>query len=161
MRALLDGERDADVLAARIASAIGLSTEVGAPGGGLLGDPQAARAPRARTIRVVVVVEDIHWAEPTLLDLIEHVADWSRDAPILLLCPARPELLDTRTGWGGGKLNASNVLLEPLGAEATARLIAALPGGGALPAGDRSSRGRGGREGNPLYVEEFAGDARR
>ena len=83
----------------------------------------------ARERPLVVVIEDIHWAEPTLLDLIEHIADWSRDAPILLLCPARPELLDTRAGWGGGKLNATNVLLEPLGAEATARLIAALPGG--------------------------------
>ena len=60
------------------------------------------------------VVDDIHWAEPTFLDLIEHVADWSRDAPILLLCMARPELLDERPGWGGGKLNAATMLLEPL-----------------------------------------------
>ena len=70
----------------------------------------------ARDRPLVVVIEDIHWAEPTLLDLIEHVADWSRDAPILLLCPARPELLDDRAGWGGGTLNATTILLEPLGA---------------------------------------------
>ena len=51
---------------------------------------------------------------PPMLDLIEHIADWSRDVPILLLCIARPELLDRRPGWGGGKLNATSVLLEPL-----------------------------------------------
>ena len=65
----------------------------------------------------MVVFDDVHWGEPTFLDLIEHVADWSRDAPILLLCIARPELLDS-PGWGGGKLNATTVLLEPLDARA-------------------------------------------
>ena len=50
---------------------------------------------------LVAVFEDIHWAEPGLLDLIEHVAEWTRDAPILLVCPARPELRDMRPDWGG------------------------------------------------------------
>ena len=50
------------------------------------------------------MVDDLHWAESTFLDLIEHVADFSRDFPILLVCIARPELLDTAPGWGGGKL---------------------------------------------------------
>ena len=50
---------------------------------------------------LVVVFDDIHWGEATFLDLVEHVADLSRDAPILLLCVARPELLE-RVGWGGG-----------------------------------------------------------
>ena len=62
----------------------------------------------------MVVFDDIHWGEPTFLDLVEHVADSAADAPILLLCMARPELLDRRPAWGGGKLNATNVLLEPL-----------------------------------------------
>ena len=61
--------------------------------------------------------DDIQWAEPVFLDLIEHVADWSRDAPIFLLCVARPELLEERPAWGGGKLNASTILLEPLPAD--------------------------------------------
>ena len=69
----------------------------------------------------MVVFDDMHWGEPTFLDLVEHVADLSRDAPILLLCMARPELLDVRPAWGGGKLNATNVLLEPLAPEETAR----------------------------------------
>ena len=47
---------------------------------------------------LVVVFDDIHWGEPAFLDLIEHVADWSRDVPILLLCMARPELLEARPG---------------------------------------------------------------
>ena len=53
---------------------------------------------------LVCVLDDLHWGEPTFLDLVEHVADLSRDAPILLLCMARPDLLDRRTGWGGGKV---------------------------------------------------------
>ena len=62
---------------------------------------------------LLLVFDDIHWGEATFLDLIEHIADWARGAPILLVCLARPELLDVRPGWGGGKLNATSVLLEP------------------------------------------------
>ena len=65
---------------------------------------------------LICVFDDVHWGEETFLDLIEHVADLSRDAPLLLLCMARPDLLDRRSGWGGGKVNATTVLLEPLGA---------------------------------------------
>src|SRR5207249_1467809 len=63
---------------------------------------------------LLVVLEDIHWGEPTFLELVEHVAGLSRGAPILLLCLARPELLDRRPSWGGGLLNATAVLLEAL-----------------------------------------------
>jgi class 3 adenylate cyclase/tetratricopeptide (TPR) repeat protein len=63
---------------------------------------------------LVLIFEDIHWAEPTLLDLIEHLADWVRERPILLLCLARPELLEARPAWGGGKINAISLLLAPL-----------------------------------------------
>jgi predicted ATPase len=108
----------------------------------------------ARERPLVVVVEDIHWAESTLLDLLEYLVDWSRDAPFLLLCPARPELLDERTGWGGGRVTATTVLVESLPADAVARLIAALPGGPALP-GPVVERILAAAEGNPLYVEEF------
>ena len=74
----------------------------------------------AREQPLVCVFDDLHWGEPTFLDLVEHVADLSRDAPILLLCMARPDLLDRRTGWGGGKVNATTVLLEPLAPAETA-----------------------------------------
>ena len=69
---------------------------------------------RAAERPLVLLVDDLHWAEPPMLDLVEHIADWSRGVPILLLCLARPELLDVRPGWAGGKLNATSVLLEPL-----------------------------------------------
>jgi class 3 adenylate cyclase len=101
---------------------------------------------------VIVVFDDVHWGEPTFLDLVEHVADLSRDAPILLLCMARPELLDERRAWGGGKLNATNVLLEPLAPEETARLIDALGDGVKEELRERILGAAGG---NPLFVEEM------
>ncbi len=103
---------------------------------------------------LVVVLDDIHWGEPTFLDLIEHIADLSRDAPILLLCMARPELLDKRPGWGGGKLNATTVLLEALPPADTERLIENLLGGALLDEGLRI-RIRDAADGNPLFVEEM------
>ena len=99
-------------------------------------------------------IDDIHWAEPTLLDLIESVADLARDSPILLVCPARPEFLDDRPTWGGGKLNATTILLEPLAEGSAFELIDALVPGGALPPVVRA-RIADAAEGNPLYVEEF------
>jgi class 3 adenylate cyclase/tetratricopeptide (TPR) repeat protein len=102
----------------------------------------------------VLVFDDVHWAEPTLLDLIEHVADWSRDAPILLLSLARPELLDRRPTWGGGKLNATTALLEPLAAAETDELIDRLLGAGEVD-GALRGRIREAAGGNALYVEEI------
>jgi len=105
---------------------------------------------------LVVLIDDIHWAEPTLLDLIESVADLVRDSPILFVCPARPEFLDERPTWGGGKLNATTILLEPLAEGSALELIDALVPGGALPPAVRT-RIADAAEGNPLYVEEFLG----
>jgi tetratricopeptide (TPR) repeat protein len=99
----------------------------------------------------VCVFDDVHWGEETFLDLVEHVADLSRDAPILLLCMARPDLLARRPGWAGGKVNATNVLLEPLGPEETGLLIESL----AHLDGGLRERIREAAEGNPLYVEEM------
>src|SRR5262249_58083179 len=73
---------------------------------------------RARRRPLVSASEDAHGAETTMLDLIEYIAENACEAPILLLCLARHELLDQRPRWGGGKLNAASVSLEPLtGAE--------------------------------------------
>ncbi|HEV8279610.1 MAG TPA: adenylate/guanylate cyclase domain-containing protein [Streptosporangiaceae bacterium] len=104
---------------------------------------------------VVVVFDDLHWGEPALFDLIEHLADFSRDAPILVLCMARPELLDSRPGWGGGKLNATTLLLEPLQPAETATLIDELvPPGTGIDARVRE-RVQATAGGNPLFVEEM------
>ncbi len=110
----------------------------------------AARKP------LVVILDDVHWGEPTFLDLIEHVADLSRGAPIMLLCLARPELLERRPAWGGGKLNATTVLLEPLNTAEAEELIASL-----LPTGSPADpalrvRALEVSAGNPLFLEEIA-----
>ncbi len=81
---------------------------------------------------------------------------WSRDAPILLICLARPELLDERPGWGGGKFNATSVLLERLSEDDSAELIANLLGRAQLDR-DIQERIMGAAEGNPLFVEEMLG----
>ena len=99
---------------------------------------------------VVVLLDDIHWGEPTFLDLVEHIADWSRDAPILLLCLARPDLLDLRPTWGGGKLNATTVLLEPLSIDETSELLTAQGVEGAL-----RDRIIDAADGNPFFVEQM------
>ena len=103
---------------------------------------------------VVVVFDDIHWGEPTFLDLVEHIADWSRDASILLLCMARPDLLDVRAGWAGGKTNATTISLAPLSEAECDELIDHLLGSSELPEEIRV-RITGVAEGNPLFVEEL------
>ena len=102
----------------------------------------------------VVVIDDLQWAEPVFVDLVEHVADLSRDVPIFLLCVARTELLDVRPGWGGGKMNATSLLLEPLGVEECADLMDSLVPHAAIDAALRE-RITVASAGNPLYVEEM------
>jgi tetratricopeptide (TPR) repeat protein len=102
------------------------------------------------------VFDDIHWAEPNFLELIEHLADWTRDAPLLLLCVARPELLELRQDWGGGKMNASTILLEPLAGDEVSHLVDNLLGRADIPAIARA-RILEAAEGNPLFVEEMLG----
>jgi class 3 adenylate cyclase/tetratricopeptide (TPR) repeat protein len=107
---------------------------------------------------VVIALEDIHWADEGMLDLIEYLARWVR-GPALIVCLARDELLDRRPGWGGGRRNATTISLEPLSQDETRQLVAALlPGGnGTGPNGqgelvpqvaERSA-------GNPLFAEEM------
>jgi class 3 adenylate cyclase/tetratricopeptide (TPR) repeat protein len=103
---------------------------------------------------LVCVIEDLHWAEPGLLDLIDHVTDWSHDASILLLCTARPEFLGHRSDWGGGKLNATTLALQPLSAAEVDELIANLLGGSNLASTVIEEISRA-AEGNPLFIEQF------
>ena len=108
---------------------------------------------RAASSPLVLVFEDVHWAEPGLLDLIEDLAEWSR-APLLLLCLARPDFRELRPTWGSAAANAAALTLAPLSSDDTRRLIAALLAIDDLPEQVRSdvvTRA----EGNPLYVEEF------
>src|SRR3954462_1116866 len=102
---------------------------------------------------LVLVFEDIHWAEEPLLELIEHLATWVREAPLLLVSLARPELLDIRPGWGGGRVRATAIELEPLGESESEELVDALMTGGQLSEDDRRQL-LGKTEGNPLFLEE-------
>jgi class 3 adenylate cyclase len=109
----------------------------------------AARRP------LIVAFDDVHWAEPPLLELIDELADWLPDVPILLLCMARPELMDARPGWSGGKLNAATLLLEPLSEAEGDMMVRGLLGAGLPdPVADRIVAAA---EGNPLFVEELIG----
>jgi class 3 adenylate cyclase/tetratricopeptide (TPR) repeat protein len=102
---------------------------------------------------LVLVFEDIHWAEDPLLELIEHLGTWVRNVPMLLLCLARPELLDIRPGWGGGRVRATAIELEPLGAADSEALIDALVPDSGLTGASRQTLLEK-TEGNPLFVEE-------
>ncbi len=101
---------------------------------------------------LVLFFEDIHWAEEPLLELIEHLADWVR-APLLILCLARPELLDVRPGWGGGRVRSTAIELEPLSEAESEALVAALVAELDEPL-PMSKKLLDRTEGNPLFVEE-------
>jgi class 3 adenylate cyclase/tetratricopeptide (TPR) repeat protein len=108
----------------------------------------AERAP------LVLVVEDIHWADPALLAFLEHLADWATGVPLLVVCTARPELYESHAAWGTGLRNHTVINLSPLSDADTARLVAALLAKSLLPAEtQRLLLERAG--GNPLYAEEF------
>ncbi|MGH3132855.1 MAG: AAA family ATPase, partial [Gaiellaceae bacterium] len=103
---------------------------------------------------LVLVFEDLHWADDALLDFVDHLVERATGAPLLVLCTARPELLSRREGWGGGKVNSSTILLRPLSAEETAELVHSLLGRSAIDAG-LQTRLLEHAGGNPLYAEEF------
>jgi class 3 adenylate cyclase/tetratricopeptide (TPR) repeat protein len=107
----------------------------------------------AQTQPLVLVFEDIHWAEEPLLELIEHMASWVKDGSLLILCLARAELLDVRPDWGGGRVRSTAIELEPLGEADSETLIDALSEGGEIsPEARRALLEK--TEGNPLFLEE-------
>ncbi|WP_462202730.1 AAA family ATPase [Frankia sp. CcWB3] len=153
LRELLDGVTQAAEIVEALAPLVGL-------GGAELGPQESFWAVRsffqalAARRPLILWFDDVHWAEPTLLDLLENIADWSRDALIMLLCLARPELLEERRDWGGGKLNATSMLLAPLTEARCQRLIRTLMGSDDLdPA--LVSRITTSAAGNPLFVEQM------
>ena len=155
----LAGEERAPVISARLAEVIGV-----AEGAAAAEETHWAIRRFLEVLAVprplVVVFDDIQWGESTFLDLIDHIADWSRDAPILLICMARPDLLDLRSGWAGGKVNASTILLRPLDDASCARLIENLLGSAELAEADPNT-GLRCRRGEPTLRRADAVDADR
>jgi len=149
---LLRGSPDRLVVVERLAEFLGLSGATAAPEEThwairKLFESLAAERP------LVVVLEDVHWAEPALLDLVEHVVTWTVGAPILLLCTARPDLIEERPDWGTGLADAVRIALEPLTQEDADRLVENLIGISALPAEARPIVEAA--EGNPLFLEQL------
>jgi class 3 adenylate cyclase len=124
IRALLGDEEDADAVAQRVAELVGIVEAPAAPGETFWAVRRFLEA-IAHEQPVVVVLDDIHWAEPTLLDLAEYLGEWAA-GPILVVCLARPELLESRSGWGGPTSTGFLVQLEPLPAEELETLVRQL-----------------------------------
>jgi class 3 adenylate cyclase len=102
----------------------------------------------------VLVFEDLHWADDGLLDFLDDLVDWLRTAPLLVVGTARPELLERRRSWGGGKANATTISLRPLDEEQTTSLIEELLGSPVQAAEERQALlERAG--GNPLFAEQY------
>ena len=109
----------------------------------------------AESAPLILVFEDLHWADDALLDFIDHFVEWSGGVALLVVCLARPELLERRPDWGGGKLNALTLALSPLADEDAARVIAAVLEQAVLPVEtQRVLLERAG--GNPLFAEQYA-----
>ena len=109
---------------------------------------------------VVLVFEDLHWADDGLLDFVDYLVDWAGGVPLLVVCSARPELLERRPAWGGGKLNAITLALSPLGPEDSARLVATLLEQPAAAGRAPARVARAGR-GQPAVRRAVRADARR
>ncbi|HSX22121.1 MAG TPA: adenylate/guanylate cyclase domain-containing protein [Gaiellaceae bacterium] len=102
---------------------------------------------------LVLVFEDLHWADDALLDFVDHLAEWVSGVPILIVATARPELLDRRPDWGGGKRNATTLSIAALSNDETAKLLQQILG--VLDA-ETQQRVLQRAEGNPLYAAEYA-----
>ena len=150
---LIGESEQADLIAERLAGALGVP---GAPGTAeetfwavrKLLETLAHRRP------LVVVFDDVQWGDAAFLEFIEHLAAGTRDAPIFVLCLARPELLEERPTWGGGMMNATSTLLEPLSEQESEALMETL-GHDVSLAPDARARIAEAAEGNPLYVEQM------
>jgi class 3 adenylate cyclase len=103
---------------------------------------------------LVLVFEDLHWADDGLLDFVDHLADWAAGVPMLIVGTARPELLDRRPDWGGGKRNAATLSISALSRDETAQLLGSLLQQILLPA-ELQAEVLARAEGNPLYAEEY------
>jgi predicted ATPase/class 3 adenylate cyclase len=158
LRRLVGGEERGELITRRVAQLLGFGQDAGLPEDTLWALRRLLEK-LAREQPLLVVIDDLQWAEPTLLDVLEHVAESSTNTPILLLCMARPdELLSRREHWPGGKANAFSFLLSPLGERDGEQLVGHLLGGQVDPAAQAHISGWA--QGYPLIVEELVANLR-
>ncbi len=152
IEATLGQDENASLAAKRVAALVGLEETGDTAEQGFWGFRKLVET-LAHERPTVIVFDDVNWGEPHFLDLIEYLAEWVRDAPLLIVVMARPELLELRPAWGGGKRNATSIFLEPLSAPESRELLANLL---AVEAADGFvARIQSSAEGNPLFVEEM------
>ena len=152
--AALEDEAERDWLTARLAPLVGIEAETV--------DREESFAAWRRFLEglathspLVLVFEDLHWADAPMLEFLDHLLDWFTGLPLLVVCAARPEVFERHPGWGGGKRNSTTISLPGLSRAETAMLISALLDRRILPAETHAAiLERAG--GNPLYAEEFA-----
>ena len=155
---VLGGTPDADWVGRHLGALAGLGDSAGSAGGDRRGEAFAAWRQFVEALAearpLVLVFEDLHWADDGLLDFVDYLAEWAGQVPLLVVGTARPELLARRPGWGGGKPNAITLSLAPLSDASTARLVGLLRGRAVLEAGQQAVLlAQAG--GNPLFAEQY------
>jgi len=155
LAALLDDEADTALIVNRLSQVLGtVAPTTTAVLGETFWAVRKVVELLARRRPVVIVFDDIHWAAPTLLDLIQHMLEWCRDAPVLIMCLSRPELLEQRPSWGTDLPNASVMRLAPLSPEESDEVIGNILGMSVerahVPAHINDVA-----DGNPLFIEEI------
>jgi DNA-binding SARP family transcriptional activator len=153
IRSLVADEPEADAVAERLAGAIGLA-DVKAGADAIFWATRKLFERLAADRPLVVVFDDVHWAEQTFLDLIEHVVDWARTAPILVVCLARPEFLEERARWGASSGFSTTLMLGPLSDGESRALVDSHFAERPLPP-EMRERIVAVAEGNPLYIEQL------
>ncbi|MEP6909913.1 MAG: AAA family ATPase, partial [Actinomycetota bacterium] len=150
---LLEGDEDARRIAERVAGAIGVGDASGAADETLWAVRRLFEH-LSRDRPLIVGFDDLQWAEPTLLDLIEYLVGWSREAPILFVCLARPELLERHPTWLTVTPGATSITLQPLSEQDAESLIESLRGEASISP-DVLARITEAAEGNPLFAEQM------
>ena len=156
-------ERDVPEHAERVLEAFAWTIGLSMPDASAVGQDVTPRLQEAwrryldalgRVRPTILLVEDIHWASEKLLDLLEHVADTLAGTSVLIVCAARPELLESRPTWGAAKQNATALTIGPLDGDEAERLVSELLGRDSAPEPVRR-RVLASTEGNPFFVEEM------
>jgi DNA-binding SARP family transcriptional activator/tetratricopeptide (TPR) repeat protein len=158
LAALVAGADDSDGIARRLAAAAGFLDEA-YPVEETRWATRRLFETLARTRPLVLVFDDVHWAEPTFLDLLRHVVEVGQEAPLLLVCIARPELFEEHPDWTRSHGRATTLTLEALNPAQAEELVSGLDSTGTLPP-ERRTRVIEAAQGNPLFLEQLVAFAR-